>query len=284
VRFWIGIGTVFSSVILGYIAGGGHLDVLYQPSEFIVILGAAAGSFIISNSSKTLKHMNHSLKAAYKGATYTQEHYQDLLVLLFTIFKLTKSKGMLAMEPHVDNPNESELFQGFPSFCEKTSALYFLCDYLRIMTMGCDNPFQMENLIDQEIEAIEHEDNLMATAIQNLADALPALGIVAAVLGVIHTMGSIDQPPAILGRLIGGALVGTFLGVLTSYGLIGPIANSLKEASASEHSFLRVIKAGLLSYLNGQAPIIAIEFARKNIDPTLRPLFNEVEKATQDIT
>ncbi len=282
-RFWIGVGTVFGCVILGYLVGGGHLAVLWQPSEFIVILGAAAGSFIISNSSKTLKHVGHAFSAACTGATYTTKHYQELLVLLFTIFKLTKSKGLMAMESHIDNPNESALFQNFPNFCKDTLALYFLCDYLRIMTMGCDNPFQIENLIDQEIEAIEHEDNHMSATIQNLADALPALGIVAAVLGVIHTMGSIDQPPAILGRLIGGALVGTFLGVLTSYGLVAPIANALKEASASEHCFLRVIKAGLLAYLNGQAPIIAIEFARKNIDPALRPTFSEVEKMTQDI-
>lgn len=283
-RFWIGVLTVFGCVILGYVIGGGHMGVLWQPSEFIVILGAAGGSFIISNSSKTLKHAGHAFGVACKGATYTQEHYKELIVLLYTIFKLIKSKGLMAIEPHTDNPSESAIFQSFPIFCENNQALYFLCDYLRIMTMGCDNTFQIENLIDQEIEVIEHEDNHMSSAVQSLADALPALGIVAAVLGIIHTMGSIDQPPAILGKLIGGALVGTFLGVLTSYGLLGPMATSLKEASAAEHCFLRVIKAGLLAYLNGQAPIIAIEFARKNVDPALRPSFNEVEKMTQEIT
>ena len=258
--------------------------VLYQPSEFIVILGAAAGSFIISNSSKTLKHVGQSLKLARKGVAFSKEHYQDLLILLYTIFKLAKSKGMLAMESHIDNPTESELFQGFPTVCKNTKVLYFLCDYIRIITMGCDNPLQIENLIDQELDVMEEESNHMSSTFQNLADALPALGIVAAVLGVIHTMGSIDQPPAILGRLIGGALVGTFLGVLTSYGLVGPIASSLKEASAAEQCFLRVIKAGILGYLNGQAPTIAVEFARKNVDVGLRPSFYEIEKATLEVT
>jgi chemotaxis protein MotA len=151
------------------------------------------------------------------------------------------------------------------------------------MTMGCENPYQLESLIDQEIYILEEEHNHMSSSLQSLADATPALGIVAAVLGVIHTMGAIDQPPAILGRLIGGALVGTFLGVLISYGFVGPIAHSLKETYASRRGFLIVIRAGLVAYLNGQAPIIAIEFARKNIDPMLRPSFNELEQATQEL-
>ncbi len=264
--------------------GGGHLAVLYQPSEFIIILGTAVGSFIISNSGKTLSHMGHTLAVAQKGATYTQEDYLDSLLLQFTIFKLARSKGILALESHIDNPEESAIFQKFPRFMKNTAALNFLCDYIRIMTMGCENPYQIENLIDQEIETFELENNHISGAIQNLADATPALGIIAAVLGVIHTMGSIDQPPAVLGRLIGGALVGTFLGVLVAYGFVGPIAHSLKETHAANRVYLMVIRAGLLAYLNGQAPIIAVEFARKNIDPTLRPSFNELEKATQELT
>lgn len=282
-RFWIGIVTVVASVILGYLVGGGHLAVLSQPSEFIIILGSAIGSFIISNSGKTLSHIGHILAVARKGATYTQEDYFESLLLQFTIFKLARSKGMLSLESHIDNPEESVIFQQFPRFMENTAALNFLCDYMRIMTMGCENPYQIENLIDQEIDELEYQNNHISGAIQNLADATPAFGIVAAVLGVIHTMGSIDQPPAVLGRLIGGALVGTFLGVLVAYGFVGPIANSLKETYAANKGYLMVIRAGLLAYLNGQAPIIAVEFARKNIDPALRPSFSELEKATQEL-
>ena len=282
-RFWIGVVTVVACVILGYLVGGGHLIVLYQPSEFIIIMGAAVGSFIISNSGKTLSHIGSALVIARKGSTYVQEDYLECLLLQFTIFKLARSKGMLTLESHIDNPEESAIFQQFPRFMENTEAVNFLCDYIRIMTMGCENPYQIENLIDQEIEEFECQNNHMSGAIQNLADATPALGIVAAVLGVIHTMGSIDQPPAVLGRLIGGALIGTFLGVLVSYGFIGPIANSLREAYTANKGYLMVIRAGLLAYLNGQAPIIAVEFARKNIDPALRPSFSELEKATQEI-
>ncbi len=282
-RFWIGVATVLASVLLGYLIVGGHLAVLNQPAEFIIILGSAVGSFIISNSGKTLSHIGNALTIARKGATYTQEDYLDSLLLQFTIFKLARRKGMLSLESHIDNPDESPIFQQFPRFIKNIRAVNFLCDYIRIMTMGCENPYQIETLIDQELDELENQNIHISGAIQNLADATPALGIVAAVLGVIHTMGSIDQPPAILGRLIGGALVGTFLGVLVSYGFVGPVANSLKEAHAADKGYLMVIRAGLLAYLNGQAPIIAVEFARKNIDPFLRPSFSELEKATQEI-
>lgn len=282
-RFWIGVSVVTLCVILGYAVGGGHLAVLYQPSEFIIIIGAGVGSFIIANSGKTLSHLGQALTAARKGATYTQEDYLDSLLLQFTLFKFARKKGMLTLESHIDNPEESIIFQQFPRFMKNSHAVNFLCDYIRIITMGCENPYQIENLIDQEIDELENQNNHISGAIQNLADATPALGIVAAVLGVIHTMGAIDQPPAILGRLIGGALVGTFLGVLVSYGFVGPIANSLKETHAADKGYLMVIRAGLLAYLNGQAPIIAVEFARKNIDPFLRPSFSELEKATQEI-
>lgn len=282
-RFWIGIGIVVSSILLGYLIGGGHFIVLFQPAEFIIILGVGAGSFIISNSSKTLSQVRHAFMIAREGASYTQNDYLESLLLQFTIFKLARSKGMLPLESHIDHPHESLIFQSFPVFMKHADALNFLCDYLRIISMGCENPFLIESLMDQEIETLEDENNHMTSAVQNLADATPALGIIAAVLGVIHTMGAIDQPPAQLGRLIGGALVGTFLGVLVSYGFLGPIAHSLKEAYTARRGFLMVIRAGLLAYLGGQAPIIAIEFARKNIDAPLRPSFDELEKATKEL-
>lgn len=282
-RFWIGVSIVVSCILLGYLMGGGNFIVLLQPSEIIIIVGVGAGSFIISNSSKTLGRLREALKTAREGASYTQNDYLESLLLQFKLFNLARGKGMLSLEHHIDNPSQSIVFQSFPVFMQHKEALNFLCDYLRIISMGCENAFLIESLIDQEIETLEEDHNQMISAIQNLADAAPALGIVAAVLGVIHTMGSIDQPPAALGKLIAGALVGTFLGVLIAYGFLGPIAYSLKEAYAEKREFLMVIRTGILAYLNDQAPIIAIEFARKNINPLLRPSFDEIEKATKEL-
>jgi chemotaxis protein MotA len=282
VRFWIGVFTVIVCVLGGYLLGGGHIGVLWQPLEFIIILGAAVGSFIIGNSSKTIGHVGHALKLAVEGGTATKEEYLETLLVLFVIFKLARSNGMLSLEPHLDNPKESDIFKKYPLFLKNHEAVEFLCDYLRMMTMGCDNSFQIEALLDQELDILEHEDNHLSGSIQNLADATPALGIVAAVLGVIHTMGSIDKPPAVLGELIGGALVGTFFGVLVAYGFVGPIANSIKDACSSKKGFFTVIRAGLVAYTSGQPPILAVEFARKNVDPSMRPSFTELEKATQD--
>lgn len=282
-RFWVGVGIVVFCILLGYLIGGGHLIVLLQPSEIIIIVGVGAGSFIISNSSKTLGRLRETLKIAREGASYTQDDYLESLLLQFTLFKLARSQGMLSLEPHVDNPQESVIFQSFPIFMRHKEALDFLCDYLRVISMGCESPFLIESLFDQEIETLEEDNNHIISAIQNLADAAPALGIVAAVLGVIHTMGSIDQPPAALGKLIAGALVGTFLGVLIAYGFLGPIAYSLREAYTAKRGFLMVIRTGILAYLNDQAPIVAVEFARKNIDPLLRPSFDELEKATREL-
>ena len=282
-RFWIGVGVVFFCIILGYLVGGGNLKVLFQPSEYIIIIGVAVGSFIISNSSKTLRNVRSALKIARDGNPYTQKDYLESLLLMFVLFKNARGKGMMTLESDIDNTHASMIFKKFPLILRNTEALNFLCDYLRIMSMGCENPFLFESLMDQEISTLEEENMHMTSAIQNLADATPALGIVAAVLGVIHTMGSIDQPPGTLGRLIGGALVGTFLGVLISYGFLGPIAHSLKEAYAAKRGFLIVIRTGLLAYLNGQAPIVAVEFARKNIDPLLRPSFEDLENHIQNI-
>ncbi len=282
-RFISGVAIVIISVLAGYLLVGGHLHVLWQPSEFIIILGSAAGSFIIGNSAKTLTHVGSALSEAKEGDIVTKEELLSLLLLLFSIFKIARSKGLLSLESQLDNPFESPSFEPFPEITKRKEVIIFLCDYLRMMTMGCESPWQLESLMDQEIDIIDHENQHMADSIQTLADSTPALGIVAAVLGVIHTMGSIDQPPAVLGKLIGGALVGTFLGVLVSYGFVGPIAQSLRSAKGSELQFYKVVKAAILAFLNGVAPLIAVEFARKNIDHELRPSFSELELATQEL-
>ena len=277
--FLIGSMTVIFCVIGGYVAMGGKLAVLIQPFELLIIGGAAIGAFIIANPMPVIKRTLSALGELFKGSPYSKEAYLELLSLLYTVFKLAKTKGMLALEQHIEKPAESSLWSKFPMFAADTYAITFLCDYLRLLTLGSDNPHEMEALIDEEIETHHAEKNQIASALQTMADGMPALGIVAAVLGVIKTMGAITEPPEVLGKLIGAALVGTFLGVLLSYGFIGPIANALKARYDAEVKYLLCIKAGLLAYMQGYAPAVAVEFARKALLSNVRPTFYEVEEA-----
>lgn len=279
--FVSGAIIVILSVIGGYIANGGHLYVLWQPFEILIIVGAAAGSFVIANPKSILAKAGSALGQMMKGPRHNKDSYLELLGLLYAIFKIAKSKGMLTLEAHVENPEESEIFQAFPVFFQDHHARTFLCDYLRMMVLGSDNPHEMESLIDEEIETHHNEHMQISNAIQTMADAMPALGIVAAVLGVIHTMGSITEPPEVLGKLIGGALVGTFMGVLLSYGFVGPTAASLRNLYDAETKYLQCIKVGMLAYLNGYAPAVAVEFARKALFSNVRPTFYEVEERVQ---
>jgi chemotaxis protein MotA len=200
--------------------------------------------------------------------------------MLFAMFKLAKSKGNLALEQHIENPEESSLFQQFPGVAKNHHAVEFICDYLRLVTLGTENVHEMEALIDSELETHHNEKHQIAAAVQAMADGTPALGIVAAVLGVIHTMGSITEPPAVLGHLIGGALVGTFMGVLLAYGFIGPIASAMTASFAAEAKYLECIKAGLLAHIAGHPPAVSVEFARKALLSDVRPDFKELEEAT----
>ena len=277
--FLIGIATVILCVIGGYLAQGGHLIVLFQPFEFLIIFGSACGAFVISNPMPVIKRTAGSLGLLLKGSPYSKEAYLELLSLLYTVFKLAKTKGMLALEAHVEKPDESTLWEKFPIFASDHHAMTFFCDYLRLLTLGTDNAHELEALIDEEIETHHAEKSQISAALQTMADGMPALGIVAAVLGVIHTMGSITEPPEVLGHLIGGALVGTFLGVLLSYGFIAPMAGALKARYDAEVKYFMCIKAGLLAYLQGYAPAVAVEFARKALLSNVRPTFYEVEEA-----
>lgn len=276
---FIGALVVIICVIGAYVAHGGHVFVLWQPAEFVIIVGAAIGAFIIGNTKYVLSHLVPSLKIALRGKAFSKENYLELLAMQFTIFKLIKTKGMLELESHIENPAESKIFSNYPHFMNQHEALTFFCDYLRMLTMGSENVHQMDDLMTQEIELHHHERSLISTAVQNMADSMPALGIVAAVLGVIHTMGSINQPPEILGKLIGAALVGTFLGILLSYGFIGPLANIIKSIYDSELKYFNCMKVGILACMNGYAPAIAVECARKSIESEFRPDFYELEKA-----
>ena len=281
--FIIGSVVVVACVIGGYIANGGHLGVLFQPFEWLIIGGAAVGAFIISNRKPVLSHTLGAITGLLKGERYDKDSYLELLSLLFTIFKLAKSKGALALEAHCENPEESSLFQRFPGFHSDHHAVVFVCDYLRLLTLGTDNHHEMETLMDEDIQTFHEEHTAVANAVQNMAEGLPALGIVAAVLGVIHTMGSITEPPAVLGHLIGGALVGTFLGVLLSYGFVGPIGSSVKSRAEAETRYYLCIKSAILAYMQGYAPSVAVEFARKALNSDVRPTFYEVEEAVDNL-
>ncbi|HWV00272.1 MAG TPA: flagellar motor stator protein MotA [Devosia sp.] len=281
-RLLVGIAIIVVSVIGGYLAQGGHFEVLVQPFEALIILGAAMGAFVIGNTGPVLKQSMRIFGTLFKGPRYNKQAYVDLLGLQFTIFKLVQQKGVLALEEHIEHPDESRLFQAFPSFAKNHHAVEFMCDYLRMVTLGTRVPHEMEALMDEELETHHQESSRIVSAIQALADGTPALGIVAAVLGVIHTMGSISEPPEVLGHMIGGALVGTFLGVFCAYGFFGPMAQSLRNIYDAEAKYLGSIKIGLLAHISGYAPAIAIEFARKGLMSEVRPTFSEIDEATAD--
>lgn len=275
----IGFVTVIGCVLGGYLMVGGHLSVLYQPAEFIIIFGAAIGSFFVGNPKSVIASTAKSFGTLFKGSPHTKKSYLELMTMLYQIFRLAKTKGDLALESHVEKPEESSIFTAYPSFSKDHHALAFLCDYLRLLTLGTNNANEVETIIDAEIEAHHHELTQVSGAITNIADGTPALGIVAAVLGVIHTMGSISEPPEILGHLIGGALVGTFAGVLIAYGFVGPIGRSLEITYEAETEYYRSIRTAILAHMQGYAPQVSVEFARKVLAPHVRPSFQEVEDA-----
>lgn len=282
-NFFIGVIVAVGCTFGGYVLAGGHMSVIFEaaPLEIMIMGGTAAGGFVISNPKSVKKATARGLKHLFKKTKYTKASYIELLSMMYQLFKLAKTKGMLALEAHIEKPHESSLFEAFPGFLHNHHALEFVCDYLRLVTLGSDKPYEIEALMDEELEVHHSEDAAVVGAITFVADSMPAIGIVAAVLGVIHTMGAITEPPEILGQLIGGALCGTFMGVWASYGFIGPIANCIGQAQAAESRYLQCLKVGILAHLQGFAPSISIEYARKTLLSDVRPTFNEVEEATQ---
>ncbi len=276
--FVIGFLVVVGSVLGGYMPHG-DIRVLWQPLEVLIILGSAVGAFIIGNPASVQKGVLSNLKVLFKGTPYPKAAYLELLTLLYTVFKLAKGKGMLALEAHLDNPYESELFKRFPHFIGNHHAVEFLCDYLRLITLGAENPHEIEELMTADLETHHAETERIAGAIITMSEGLPAFGIVAAVLGVIVTMSSIAEPPEILGRLIGAALTGTFMGVLFAYGFVAPMGYKLRSYFEAEAKYCACLRAGLLAYVQGYAPAVAVEFARKTLYSDERPSFGEVEEA-----
>ncbi|MGB4057655.1 MAG: flagellar motor stator protein MotA [Alphaproteobacteria bacterium] len=254
-----------------------------MPGELIIILGCALCAFIIGNSMDTVKHTIKYMGALAKPTSYSQEDYIELFSALFSIFKLARTKGWLALEAHIEKPEESELFKRFPKFAENHHAVAFICDYLRLISLGKENPYELSDLMDMEIETIEAHEGHPGHAVQHMADGIPALGIVAAVLGVIKTMASISEPPEVLGQMIGGALVGTFLGVWLSYAFVSPIAGAMTARAQSEVQYYKAIKMAIIAFLNGSAPQVALEFSRKFLSHDVQPSFQELETKLNEL-
>jgi chemotaxis protein MotA len=282
-RLIIGAIVVIVCVFGGYAAMGGKLYVLWQPFEFVIILGAAIGAFIIGNTAPVLKAVPSVFATLMRGPKYKQAAYVELLAMQFALYRLVQQKGALGLEPHIEDPEHSTLFNAFPTFAANHHAVEFVCDYMRMKSMGADNFHEIDDLMEKELETHHQEQERVVAAVQSVADATPALGIVAAVLGVIKTMGSITEPPEVLGYLIGGALVGTFFGVFVAYGFFGPMAQSLRNIFEAESKYFLSLKAGLLAHIGGQPPVMAVEFARKALMSDVRPTFNEVEAATDNL-
>jgi chemotaxis protein MotA len=280
----IGAGVVLVAVLGGYLGGGGEIGVLVQPFEWLIIFGAAIGSFIIGNPKEVVLSFGKAMGTVIKGSRHTKASYTETLSLLYSLFKLAKTKGDLALESHVERPDDSAIFSRFPRFNADHHTREFLCDYLRLLTLGTNNAHEVESIIDAEIEAHHHEESAIAGAVTTMGDAMPALGIVAAVLGVIHTMGSITEPPEVLGHLIGGALCGTFMGILLSYGFIAPFGHTLSVIYDTETVYLNCIKSCLLAHMMGYAPQVSIEFGRKTLPPHVRPSFSELEETVTNLS
>lgn len=279
----IGIISVVVCVLGSYMAMGGKLAVLNQPFEVTIIFGAGVSAYVVGNPMRVVKGGFGRIGGIFKGPKYKKADYLELLTMQYQVFKLMKQKGALAVEQHVENPHESALFQEFPKFHHDHHALDFFCDYLRLLTMGTDNPHEIEALIDADLEALHMHDHQVSHSLTGMAESFPALGIVAAVLGVIKTMGSINEPPEVLGKLIGGALVGTFLGILLCYGFFAPFASHVKAIIEEEATYFNSMKAGLIAHMQGYAPAISVEFARKVLADHNRPTFTEVEDAVANL-
>ena len=276
-----GLGFLLACVFGSFVASGGAIGPLIgsMPFELLTILGAAIGTFIMANSMTGVKHTLAGFGMILKGERYKKTDYTELLSLLFFFAKLANQRGAMALEPHIEKPEESAAFKHFPKIMADHHTTALVCDYLRMIGMNADDPHQIEDLMGRELKKTLQEELHGSHAIQTMADALPALGIVAAVLGVIKTMGHINEPPAVLGEMIGGALVGTFLGVLLAYGIAAPCASRIKGIVVGDARYHDVIRAVLVAHLHGNAPQVSVETGRKMVPNEFMPSFQELEES-----
>ncbi|MAM61859.1 flagellar motor stator protein MotA [Maritimibacter sp. UBA3975] len=281
---FVGIGMIFVMVFGGYLAAGGKMGIILKslPFEFTMIGGAAAGAFVISNDMAAIKHTIKDVGKVFKGPKWKPQDYKDLLCLLFELIRQARQNAV-ALEEHIEAPADSAIFSKYPAILADQEAIDLICDTLRSASMNYDDPHQVEEVLEKRMEANLHHAQHSSHALQTVADGLPALGIVAAVLGVIKTMGSIDQPPEILGKLIGGALVGTFLGVFLAYGLVGPFAAKVKTVVEEDAHFYQLIREVLVANLHNHSTNICIEVGRQNTPSHIRPSFADLEEALKEV-
>jgi chemotaxis protein MotA len=274
----IGIVVVFGAVLTGYLIEKGPLAVLIQPAELIIILGAAIGTVLIANPLYILTKIGGGIGGIFAGSPFTKQRHLETLKMMYELFSRARKDGMMALESDSDAPDKSAIFSKYPSFLKDHHAVDFVCDSIRMASSGNIEPFDADQMIESDMEVHHHEATQPVAALSTMADSLPGLGIVAAVLGVVITMGALGGPPEEIGKHVAAALVGTFLGILMCYGLVGPIAGNMAKIADDEHAYYNVLRVLIISFMKGSAPVLAVEFGRRAIPGHLRPSFQETEK------
>ena len=280
----LGILLVFGAVIGGFLMEKGHIEVLIQPAELLIIVGAATGTLLVANPTHILKGIAGGLKGVLTGSKFSKTLYLDTLKMMYQFLNKVRKEGLLSVESDVEKPKESAIFKNYPAFLSDHHAREFLCDTLRMAITGGVEPFDMDQMMELDMEVHHHQATQPIGALSTMADALPGLGIVAAVLGVVITMGALGGPPEEIGHKVAAALVGTFLGILLCYGVAGPLSSNMSKAADDHNSYLHVLRVLLLSFLKGAAPMIAIEMGRRAIPAHVRPTFDEMEKTCKNQT
>ncbi|MBS0908278.1 flagellar motor stator protein MotA [Tatumella sp. JGM118] len=278
----LGYIVVIGSVLGGYTLVGGEMGALFQPTELLIIGGAGVGAFLVGNCGKSINKTLKAIPLLFRGSKYTKKHYLDLMTLQFRLLSKARQQGVLALEKDIESPADSEIFKSYPALLGDEMIVNFITDYLRLIISGNMNAFEIESLMDGEIETYEYESDGPAKSLSAAGDGLPAFGIVAAVMGVVHALASADRPAAELGELIARAMVGTFLGILLSYGFVSPLAAVLRQKYAENTKMMQCIKVTLLSSMHGYPPQIAVEFGRKVLYSSERPSFSELEEYVRD--
>ena len=279
----LGAFIVVAAVLGGYVLSHGELAALWQPFEVLIICGAAFGAFIIANSSSVIARTFKQIPKLLVGSRYSKVLYLELLALMHQLFNVIRREGLIAIEKHIEDPESSEIFTRFPDVTKDKHVQEFICDYLRLMVIGDMTAYELENLMDVELETHHHEVAAPAHALAKVADALPGFGIVAAVLGIVITMGALGGPPEALGLHVAAALVGTFLGILLAYGFVSPLSGAMETMANEEAKYYECIKVCLLATVNGMPPQIAVEFGRKTLVSEMRPSFYELEECVRGV-
>lgn len=274
----IGSLIVIGCVVGGYVLSHGHLAALVQPYELLIIAGAAFGAFMISNPMSLVMKTFKGVPSLLGGSKYGKAIYLDLLTLMYDLFTKARKEGLMAVESDIEEPENSEIFSKYAKITKNHHVLDFIVDYMRLIVSGGMNPFELDNLMSLELETHHQESHQTPNALTRVADGLPGFGIVAAVMGVVITMGSLDQPPQVIGEHVAAALVGTFLGILLAYGFVGPLAVALEHRAQEEANFFECIKTCILAQVQGYSPQIAVEFGRKAMYSAVRPSFQELEE------